>query len=217
VVDFEHWCRGRSDDCVLKLREPFELYKARPGEGSMSVVSRYANGPLLRATGSARIAATFASDFTRNVRKKRGDAEELPRGVMPRHASIVLGENSGRVVLISPHLDDGEPAARRLLRACVRWAAKTSPPKDDLPPPDDVYGPIRRAWLACRKSRYHISDIAEDRSNALAALYREDETRRRRAEMTAARQVLSRPSSRASSASPRHRIKSAIRRSALVL
>ena len=82
----------------------------------------------------------------------------------------------------------------------------------DRPPPDDVYGPIRRAWLACRKSRYEISDIAEDRSNALAALYREDETRRRRAEMTAARQVLSRPSSRASS----HRIKGAIRRAALV-
>ena len=73
--------------------------------------------------------------------------------MMPRHASIVLGENGGRVVLISPHLEDGEPAARRLLRACVRWAAKTSMPKDDLPPPDDVYGPIRRAWLACRKSR----------------------------------------------------------------
>ena len=215
VVDFEHWCRGRSDDCVLKLREPTDLFKARLGEGSMSVVSRYANGPLLRATGSARVAATFASDFTRNVRKKRGDAEELPRGVMPRHASIVLGENGGRVVLISPHLEDGEPAARRLLRACVRWAAKASMPKDDRPPPDDVYGPIRRAWLACRKSRYEISDIAEDRSNALAALYREDETRRRRAEMTAAR--ASRPSSRASSASPRHRIKSAIRRAALVL
>ena len=212
VVDFEHWCRGRSDDCVLKLREPFELYKARPGEGSMSVVARYANGPLLRATGSARVAATFASDFTRNVRKKRGDAEELPRGVMPRHASIVLGESGGRVVLISPHLEDGEPAARRLLRSCVRWAAKASPPKDDVPPPDDVYGPIRRAWLACRKSRYIVDDIAEDRSNALAALYREDETRRRRAEMTAARQVLSRPSSRASS----HRIKGAIRRAALV-
>ena len=202
---------------MLKLREPIELYKARPGEGSMSVVSRYANGPLLRATGSARVAATFASDFTRNIRKKRGDAEELPRGVMPRHASIVLGENGGRVVLISPHLEDGEPAARRLLRACVRWAAKTSPPRDDLPPADDVYGPIRRAWLACRKSRYEISDISEDRSNALAALWREDETRRRRAEMTAARQVLSRPSSRASSASPRHRIKSAIRRAGLVL
>jgi putative intracellular protease/amidase len=212
VVDFEHWCRGRSDDCVLKLREPTELFKARLGEGSLSVVSRYANGPLLRATGSARVAATFASDYTRNVRKKRGDAEELPRGVMPRHASIVLGENGGRVVLISPHLEDGEPAARKLLRACVRWAAKTAPPKDDLPPPDDVYGPIRRAWLACRKSRYEISDIAEDRSNALAALYREDETRRRRAEMTAAR--ASRPSSRASSASPRHRIKGAIRRAA---
>ena len=146
------------------------------------------------------------------MRKKRGDAEELPRGVMPRHASIVLGENGGRVVLISPHLEDGEPAARRLLRACVRWAAKTAPPKDDRPPPDDVYGPIRRAWLACRKSRYELNDIAEDRSNALAALWREDETRRRRAEMTAARQVLSRPSSRASS----HRIKGAIRRAALV-
>ena len=226
VVDFEHWCRGRSDDCVLKLREPTELFKARPGEGAMSVVSRYANGPLLRATGSARVAATFASDFTRNVRKKRGDAEELPRGVMPRHASIVLGENGGRVVLISPHLEDGEPAARRLLRACVRWAAKAPMPKDDRPPPDDVYGPIRRAWLACRKSRYILDDIAEDRSNALAALWREDETRRRRAEMTAARQALcgsrssSRSSSRASSpASPRHpaRIKSAIRRAGLVL
>ena len=75
VVDFEHFqpvassmawrCDDNNfdfhDDCVLKLREPTELFKARPGEGSMSVVSRYANGPLLRATGSARVAATFAS------------------------------------------------------------------------------------------------------------------------------------------------------------
>ena len=160
--------RGRSDDCSSSGSRSSSTRRAA-GRGGMSVVSRYANGPLLRATGSARVAATFASDFTRNVRKKRGDAEELPRGVMPRHASIVLGENGGRVVLISPHLEDGEPAARRLLRACVRWAAKTAPPKDDLPPPDDVYGPIRRAWLACRKSRYELNDIAEDRSNALAA------------------------------------------------
>ena len=129
------------------------MFKARLGEGSLSVVSRYANGPLLRATGSARVAATFASDFTRNVRKKRGDAEELPRGVMPRHASIVLGENSGRVVLISPHLEDGEPAARRLLRACVRWA-RTSPPKTTARPAAST-GPSG-AWLACRKSRYEI-------------------------------------------------------------
>ena len=86
----------------------------------------------------------------------------------------------------TPTLDLGEPF--------YCWALLF-----DLPPPDDVYGPIRRAWLACRKSRYCVSDIAEDRSNALAALWREDETRRRRAEMTAARQVLSRPSSRASS------------------
>lgn len=199
VVDFEHWCRGRSDDCVLKLKDTTGLYKARPAEGSISVVTRYANGPLLRATGSARVAATFASDFTKAVRKKRSDAEELPRGVMPRHAAIVLSENTGRVVLISPHLEDGEPAARRLLRACVRWAAKKSTPKDDLPPPDDVYGPIRRAWLACRKSRYDLADLAEDRSNALAALWREDETRRKRAEMTSARHARANNSSRASS------------------
>ena len=195
VSDYEHWGRGRSDDCVIRIGEAGReiLGVDAKDDASNAVVARYANGPLLAIKEGASSAATFASDFTTKSTfgKRRRGADELARGVMPRHSAVVVGDaltlgpSAGRVALISPHLEDAEPAACRFLRALLRWAGKR--PSRDRPPDADVAAAVRSAWLACRKARYAQDDVSEDRRHALRALLVEEKTRRRRAE--AAREV----------------------------
>ena len=224
---------SRFDACsiLISTGAAAEATTACSSSGSRSSSSRRGRAraacPWCRATRTGRSCArqvaraspaTFASDFTRNVRKKRGDAEELPRGVMPRHASIVLGENGGRVVLISPHLEDGEPAARRLaasLRAVGRedGAAERRPAAARRRLRADPEGVAGLPEVAVLQGR----DLGGSVERAGGALARgRDAAAARRDDGGAA--VASRPSSRASSpASPRHpaRIKSAIGRAGL--
>ena len=140
IVDLEHWARGMSQRCWLAYTQHG---KEVLGAGAIDeVVVRYANGPLLRINStdvdvsegkepsggssvlrqdsdSPRrpfVVASFMSDFARR--------KSQPVGVMCGSPAIVAGWcGRGRVVLVSPHPEDGEPATRPHFRNLFRWAA----------------------------------------------------------------------------------------------
>ena len=196
VVDIENWARGRSDDCVLRVGGG-----AGAGNGGgTELIARYCNGPLLgvraggggpgggggssSGAGSVEVAG-FASDFC----GKRGRLPTLPRGVMPQHSAVVAGTHgAGRVVLISPHLEDGEPAARAALLGCVLHTAPAggrpaaaAAAAVPLPQPQLLQGTeelARQSWLATRKKRYSDAATTHDANCALARLRREAGARR---------------------------------------
>ena len=210
VMDYEHWARGRSNDCILALQpagrnlltggnEPKYL---RTGE---NIITRYCNGPLLvvnsqqhnTTSSSPNISkfhikkgiplkrpsqsiATFLSDYThlaiygKEVIKPTG-FKELPRGIMNKTSAIVSGHcHQGRVVLISPHLEDGEPLAKQILRSCLRWCckAKNYNEQEAIDIMDSSRWLIRESWLASRIPKYKEKHINEDRANALQNLLR---------------------------------------------
>lgn len=93
-----------------------------------------------KASISERVfcAASFLSDIV---------DDGIPAGRMPGTPAIVVSPGTdetsvlnrvralkspnctanarlGRIVLISPHVEDGEPASKNLLRSLLRWAAK---------------------------------------------------------------------------------------------
>ena len=86
--------------------------------------------------------------------------------------AIVCGTNgAGRVVLISPHLEDGEPAARRFLRNAVRWVAQQDRKEVAEPlQPRQIRREIREKWLAERTPLYKASEAAVDMNRASAKL-----------------------------------------------
>ena len=201
VMDYEHWARGRSDDCVLKLQDAGvdtlcgSLNKPTYLKSGEHVITRYCNGPLLSITpkvtpglqkdgmfpplsspqpapsassylspkyddlysgqeiSSSESVATFVSDFTnlaifgKKIVKPTG-FKELPRGIMNKTHAIVRGYcGLGKVVLISPHLEDGEPLARQLLRASV--------PLTSTPPTSSKYrngGSVIMWYNSCKVS-----------------------------------------------------------------
>ena len=88
-----------------------------------NVVVRYANGPILAigndASSDVQAAANFISDFARK--------KSSPIGVMVDSPAIVTSDptdGSGRVILISPHVEDGEPCTKGHFRNLFRWASK---------------------------------------------------------------------------------------------
>ena len=100
---------------------------------------------------------------------------------MPRFSAIVSGTHgAGRVVLISSHLEDGEPAARRLLRSCLRFAARKPVSEARHAQADErVRKSVRDAWLAVRKNRYKPREVATDQNRALSRLLAEARRRNR--------------------------------------
>ena len=233
VMDYEHWARGRSDDCVLKLQDAGVdtlcgcVNKPTHLKSGEHIITRYCNGPLLTITprvspglekdgmfppltssplssptsytsstsltssssvacngschgqGASESVATFVSDFTnlatfgKKIIKPTG-FKELPRGIMNKTHAIVRGySGEGRVVLISPHLEDGEPLARQLLRASVRWVVGAPPSLGERPFIDVdqiVRWRVRESFLCCRIPKHPEWQTDEDKAQALANL-----------------------------------------------
>lgn len=125
VVDIEHWCRGMSQRCFLTMTDEGRTVMNVPDDVD-HVVVRYANGPLLsigqsyRTTQTTSALALFASDFARK--------KSSPVGVMKDSPAIVAKKEDdkckGRVILVSPHPEDGEPWTKAYFRNLFRWAAK---------------------------------------------------------------------------------------------
>jgi len=221
VMDYEHWARGRSDDCVIKLQAAglgLLCGRSKPEHliAGETIVTRYCNGPLLVVaptvvsqinstfppllppssasattsssstwtptsvpSSSSESIATFMSDFTnlavfgKKILKPTGFTD-LPRGIMNKTSAIVRGvSGKGRVILISPHLEDGEPLAKALLRSCVRWCAGSAVntfERDRVDVPNQTRHIIRSAWLAARVRKYSVQNTDEDRAQALRIL-----------------------------------------------
>ena len=227
VMDYEHWARGRSDDCVLKLQDAGvdtlcgSLNKPTYLKSGEHIITRYCNGPLLSITpkvtgrlqkdgmfpplsspqtipsassylspkyddlysgqeiSSSESVATFVSDFTnlaifgKKIIKPTG-FKELPRGIMNKTHAIVRGYSGlGKVVLISPHLEDGEPLARQLLRASVRWSAGISSSLSErafIDIDQRIRWKVRESFLCCRIPKHPECQTDEDKAQALVTL-----------------------------------------------
>ena len=116
---------------------------------------------------------TNLATFGKKIIKPTG-FKELPRGIMNKTHAIVRGYSGhGRVVLISPHLEDGEPLARQLLRASVRWSAGISSSLSERPFVDvsqSIRWKVRESFLCCRIPKHPESQTDEDKAQALVAL-----------------------------------------------
>ena len=115
-----------------------------------NVVVRYANGPILAigndASSDVQAAANFISDFARK--------KSSPIGVMVDSPAIVTSDptdGSGRVILISPHVEDGEPCTKGHFRNLFRWASKK---KYDRESTDDDRGKWWRLLVRQDRKRY---------------------------------------------------------------
>ena len=132
IVDIEHWCRGMSQRCFLSYTDAGrDIMNAQNVEES---VVRYANGPIMaigeHAPDDTFAVALFRSDFARKA--------SSPIGVMKDSAAIIasnppLQSGRGRVVLLSPHMEDGEPWTRAHFRNLFRWTARQNPGEDHSP------------------------------------------------------------------------------------
>lgn len=219
VMDYEHWARGRSNDCVIRLQAAgVGLLSGRNKPEHMNVgemiITRYCNGPLLTISPTvvpkligmfpplrphstvatekllasslsaqnysspSESLALFMSDFTnlasfgKKILKPTG-FRELPRGIMNKTSALVRGmHGSGRVILISPHLEDGEPLARSLLRNCVRWCSGSSinVERDRVDVSEQIRYSVRDAWLAARMQKYNDRESDEDRAQVMRSL-----------------------------------------------
>eukprot|EP00949_MAST-11_sp_MAST-11-sp1_P003072 g3072.t1 len=126
IVDIENWNRGMSQRTWLTYsRKGKQVFDTTVDE----VVVRYANGPLLKiASGqdesNVHVLARYASDFARKKSCRVGLMEGSP--------AIVASDNPGfgRCILISPHLEDGEPVTERHFLNLCRWLARDSPLKN---------------------------------------------------------------------------------------
>jgi len=235
IFDYEHWARGRSDDCVIKLQNNNNNCKNNQRN---EIVSRYCNGPLLKveidnnnnygnnniclpsiynhsnlspmkqnekddsisspapappppssssssssssSTQSTSI-ALFVSDFTNHavfgVKVRNSTAVpggSLARGVMPKYSAIVKGTcGSGRVCLISPHLEDGEPAAKELFRNCIYWCSSNnkSSSKNNMVLDNKYFdhtfqSDVLLSFLQVRQSKYKRNETNTDKARAL--------------------------------------------------
>ena len=93
---------------------------------------------------------------------------------MNKTSAIVRGLcGKGRVILISPHLEDGEPLARSLLRNCVRWCsgAPVNVERDNVDVSVQIRYSVRDAWLAARLQKYNDRSTDEDRAQAMRSLF----------------------------------------------
>ena len=97
-------------------------------------VVRYANGPIMaigeHAPDDTFAVALFRSDFARKA--------SSPIGVMKDSAAIIasnppIQSGRGRVVLLSPHMEDGEPWTKAHFRNLFRWTARQNPGEDHSP------------------------------------------------------------------------------------
>ena len=245
VHDYEHWARGRSDNCVIKLQN----YNNNNNQRN-EIVSRYCNGPLLKvesekkdndnknnssflpsiynhsnlspmkqkqkekddsilssssltsltkttssikttSSTKSNSVALFVSDFTNHavfgVKVKNSTAVpggSLARGVMPKYSAIVKGKcGKGKVCLISPHLEDGEPAAKEVLRNCIYWCSinnnnnnnngSSNSKNDNNIVIDNKYFDYTRqsnvllSYLQIRQCKYKRNETNEDKARAL--------------------------------------------------
>ena len=135
VVDIENWARGMSQRCWLKYTEEGQEIMIGTSDTEIdNFVVRYANGPLLSINegSNAMAIAIFQSDFA----KKKA----MHPGVMADSPAIIISDGDekrkGRVVLISPHPEDGEPWTKGHFRNLFRWAGNRCPgeilPKKEL-------------------------------------------------------------------------------------
>ena len=149
--------------CALRLEQPAAADVGRV-EGA-SVLTRYRNGPGL-AYGSAaqpgvRRVASFASDlYSPNESRP---ANPRMGGVAAIIASEGTDARKGRVCCVSPHLEDGEPAARRLLVSCALWTCREQP----MPLSSERETlRSRKRWLLERKPLYGSWERARDTNAA---------------------------------------------------
>jgi hypothetical protein len=116
---------------------------------------------------------TNLATFGKKILKSSG-FRELPRGIMNKTSALVRGMcGRGRVILISPHLEDGEPLARSFLRNCVRWcsgAPVSSVERDRVDVPEQVRYSVRDVWLATRMRKYDERKTDVDRAHVLRSL-----------------------------------------------
>jgi gamma-glutamylcyclotransferase (GGCT)/AIG2-like uncharacterized protein YtfP/glutamine amidotransferase-like uncharacterized protein len=146
VVDLEHWNRGMSQRCWLEYSEEGQKIMTGTVDRVNSCLVRYANGPLLsiNETSNAIALAIFRSDFAKKKSMKKGIMKDSP--------AIVVSDSTkarkGRVVLISPHPEDGEPWTKSHFRNLFRWAAGHDPaevlPEKDLTPENQRK--VRGSW-----------------------------------------------------------------------
>ena len=125
VVDLEHWNRGMSQRCWLQYSEEGQnIMMGKTSEVNEYVV-RYANGPLLSINqdSNAIALAIFQSDFA----KKKSITRSIMKGSPAIVVSGATEDRKGRVVLISPHPEDGEPWTKAHFRNLFRWAAGHEP------------------------------------------------------------------------------------------
>jgi len=122
------WARGRTDKCVLEVHPGGEAVLGPEAEIGGQCVVRYCNGPLLEVTeegtgiqGGTRSLATFVTEL-------RGAKNTYPPAMAGSSAIAAGAYGRGRVVIISPHVEDGElPHAPRKhahkFRCMYRWAS----------------------------------------------------------------------------------------------
>jgi len=118
ILDFEHWNRGQTDECEVTLSP--EIRSAATQFGAPCLPDKfsvpYRNGPLLGLLENTVVPVlTFESELL-------GDCGTYPASMRGSSAAVAGFHENGRVVLISPHLEDSD-AHRDLLRGLVHWAS----------------------------------------------------------------------------------------------
>jgi gamma-glutamylcyclotransferase (GGCT)/AIG2-like uncharacterized protein YtfP len=117
--------------------------------------------------GSSSPVAVFESDF-------RGLKGNMKQGTRNFSAIVSGYHGRGRVVLISPHPEDGEPIARRLLRSCVLWVGNASAAEvSESDSGEATREALRDSWLSGRKRVYSAKQTATDGYQAFTRLMRE--------------------------------------------
>ena len=108
-------------------------------------VVRYANGPIMaigeHAPDDTFAVALFRSDFARKA--------SSPIGVMKDSAAIIasnppLQSGRGRVVLLSPHMEDGEPWTGRIFGTSFDGRHAKTQAKTTALRPSRVFAVVRQ-------------------------------------------------------------------------
>lgn len=151
VLDIDHWDRGKTDDCRLLSTSVCKRVLGEAVPPSLSV--RYANGPLFDVLDSS---VTSLFEFDSQLCGKKGTCPPLMRG---SPAAVAGRHGAGRVVLISPHIED-KPEHGEVFRNMFVWASGADVLSSGSGPPIHIAAEDQLHQLRLSQAS-HPSDVFE--------------------------------------------------------